>query len=254
MLSSVKKRLANENIRFMAEGRLPWKIGILIDATIQNRSSLHCENSKRFNHGKGCVIGHQWTNVVLFVDDIVIPLPPVPFHTRQYCRKNNLKNRTKHEKIVEYIERIELKEYVGPHNPAEVVVLADSGYGNKRIQGAVVGKSWNMIFALKKRRSVKTKKEYPETPKSKGWHQAERLFKNHRGVKWETVVFRKNSPRKKRIEFRARQIAGCLRHVCEVRLICSEFKKRPKGRRKYLACSDLKAEPRQILLAYLHII
>ena len=249
-LSKRQARQFGRNIRFMAEGKLPWKIGILIDATIQNRSSLHCENSKRFNHGKGYVIGHQWTNIVLFVNDIVIPLPPVPFHTRQYCRKNNLKYRTEHEKVVEYIEKIELKDYVGPHNPAEVVVLADSGYDNKRIQGAVVAKGWTMIFALKKRRSVKTKKEYLETPKSKGWHQVERLFKNHRHVKWVTVVFMKNSPRKKRMEIRARQITGWLRYVCEVQLICSEFKKRPKGRRKYLACNDLKAKPRQILLAY----
>lgn len=36
----------------------------------------------------------------------------------------------------------------------------------------------------------------------------------------------------------------------KVQLICSEFKKRPKGRRKYLACNDLKAKPRQILIAY----
>ena len=33
-------------------------------------------------------------------------------------------------------------------------------------------------------------------------------------------------------------------------MICSEFKKRPKGRRKYLACNDLKGTPLQILIAY----
>ncbi|MBT8341458.1 MAG: hypothetical protein KJP07_15730, partial [Desulfatitalea sp.] len=43
-------------------GKLPWKIAIMIDATIQNRSSLHAENVKRFNHGKGFVIGHQLKN------------------------------------------------------------------------------------------------------------------------------------------------------------------------------------------------
>ena len=47
-----------------------------------------------------------------------------------------------------------------------------------------------------------------------------------------------------------RKIIAYLRYVGQVQLISSEFKKRPKGRRKYLACNDLKAAPRQILIAY----
>ncbi len=39
-------------------------------------------------------------------------------------------------------------------------------------------------------------------------------------------------------------------YVGKVQLICSEFKKRPKGRKKYLVSNNLKAIPRQILLAY----
>ena len=53
------------------------------------------------------------------------------------------------------------------------------------------------------------------------------------------------------MEFRIRQITGYLRYVGKAQLICSEFKKRRRnGRRKYLACNDLKATPRQILLGY----
>ena len=52
------------------------------------------------------------------------------------------------------------------------------------------------------------------------------------------------------MEFRIRQIKGYLRYVGYVHLICSEFKKRPKGRKKYLACSDLKAKARQIAIGY----
>ena len=52
------------------------------------------------------------------------------------------------------------------------------------------------------------------------------------------------------MEFRIRQIIGYLRYVGKVQLICSEFKKRPYGRKKYLACNDLKATPRQILIGY----
>src|SRR2546429_4343939 len=44
---------------------LPWKIVILIDATLQHRASLHPDNTQTFNHGKGHAIGHQWTNVIL---------------------------------------------------------------------------------------------------------------------------------------------------------------------------------------------
>jgi len=58
---------------------LPWKIVIIIDSTLQHRASLHPENAKTFNHGKGYVIGHQWTNVVLVLGDILIPLKPIPF-------------------------------------------------------------------------------------------------------------------------------------------------------------------------------
>jgi hypothetical protein len=52
------------------------------------------------------------------------------------------------------------------------------------------------------------------------------------------------------MEFRIRQINGFLRHVGNVQLICSQFKKRPDGRKKYLACSDLNAKARQIIIGY----
>ena len=52
------------------------------------------------------------------------------------------------------------------------------------------------------------------------------------------------------MEFRIRQIKGYLRHVGYAQLVCSEFKKKPRGRKKYLACSDLKAKARQIVIGY----
>ena len=58
---------------------LPWKIVIIIDSTLQHRASLYPENAKTFNHGKGYVIGHQWTNIVLVLGDMLIPLRPIPF-------------------------------------------------------------------------------------------------------------------------------------------------------------------------------
>src|SRR5256885_4909486 len=55
----------------------------IFDSTLQHRASLHPENAKTFNHGKGYVIGHQWTNIVLVLGDMLIPLPPIPFYSKR---------------------------------------------------------------------------------------------------------------------------------------------------------------------------
>jgi hypothetical protein len=91
---------------------------------------------------------------------------------------------------------------------------------------------------------------YGITGKSKNWDKVEEIFKKHRRIKWATVFLPKNSPSKKRTEFRTRQITGYLRKVGKVQMICSEFKNKPKGRKKYLASNDLKATTRQILWGY----
>ena len=72
--------------RRLASGAL-WRVGIIIDATLHTRSSRHIENSQRLNHGDGWVIGHQWTNIVILINNEVIPLPPIPFYTKKYCKK-----------------------------------------------------------------------------------------------------------------------------------------------------------------------
>ncbi len=249
-LSKKESRQFGKHLELSGSGKLPWRISILIDATLQARSSLHVENSKRFNHGKGYVIGHQWTNIVLCFNDSLIPLEPIPFYSKNYCKKNNIKYKTEHDRLIEYIEKLDLNEYFDQYDPNEVVVLGDSGYDNKKIENIIAKKGWKYVIALKKTRSVKSEKEFAKTPKSKGWTQIEMFFKKHRWIKWTTVFMPKNSARKKRMEFRIRHITGYLRYVGKVRLICSVFKKRPKGRRKYLTSNDLKASPRHILLAY----
>ena len=249
-LSKRQARQFSQSLRYLADDKLPWKIAILIDATLQGRSSMHAENVKRFNHGKGFVIGHQWTNIVLFFNGILIPLAPIAFYSRKYCRQNRIEYMTEHESVIEYIENLDLYDYIGHHDPKEVVVMGDSGYDNRNIEKAIASKEWIYLIALKKKRSVKTEKEYAETTKSKDWSQVQKLFKRHRWIKWVSVFLPKNSPEKKRMEFRIRQTVGYLRYVGKAQLICSEFKKRPKGRKKYLASNDLKAEPWQILLAY----
>jgi len=250
-LSKNQARQFSMALTYLGGNKLPWKIAILIDSTIQHRSTRKTDNGKKFNHGNGFVIGHQWTNIVLIVNEMLIPLPPIPFHSKKYSRKNKLKYRSEHELVIEYIENVDLKEYFGAYyNPKEVVVIADSGYDNKKIECAVIDKKWTFIVALGKTRCIKSEKMYLATLKSKDWFQIAEFFRTHRMLKWQTIRIVTNSAKRKRMDFRIRQIIGYLRGVGKVKLICSEFKKRPDGRRKYLACNDLKATARQILIGY----
>ena len=249
-LSKKQAKRLSKALNWLSNQKLPWKIAVLIDATIQHRSSLRTDNDQRFNHGKGLVIGHQWTNIVLLINDTIIPLPPIPFYSKKYCRNNGLEYATEHQRVVEYITQLQLREYIGSHNPKEVVVLADSGYDDKKIETAIVGKKWQFIIALCHTRSVKSDKQYANSPKSRGWRQVSAFFKCHRRLKWKTVRLQTNRTKRKRMDFRIRDIIAHLRYVGKVRLVCSEFRKRPEGRRKYLACNDLKASPRQILIGY----
>jgi hypothetical protein len=249
-LSRKQSKILAKRIRFLANNKLPWKIAIIIDSTLQTRFNRHSDNVKRFNHGAGFVIGHQWTNIVLMINDQVIPLPPIPFHSKRYCRSNKIQYQTENTLVCKYLRGLNLEEYIGVHNSKHVVVLADSGYDSKDIEKTVASKKWHYIIALKKKRTVKTVKIFENTIKSKGWIQVAILFNKYRCLKWSTVRVPVNSTRKKRMEFRVRQITGYLRNVGKTQLVCSEFKKRPQGRRKYLACNDFTAVPRQILMGY----
>jgi len=181
---------------------------------------------------------------------MLIPLKPIAFYSKRYCRQNNPAYKTENESVVEYINNLNLNDYVGEHNPKEVIVLADSGYDDQKIENAIAAKKWQFIIALKKIRSVKSEKANSDTTKSKWWCHIAVLFKNHRRLKWQPIRIVTDGPRRKRMDFRIRQIVGYLRYVGKVQLICSEFKKRPKGRRKYLACNDLKAKARQVIIGY----
>ena len=229
---------------------LPWQIALLIDSTLQPRASVQPENRKKFNHGQGFVIGHQWTNIVLIINDMLIPLPPIPYYSKQYCLEQKLAYQTEHELVVNYLNNLNLEDYIGSYASCDVIVLADSGYDDKKIETAIVNKRWNFVIALGKTRSVKSKTRYLTTPKSRQWCHIATFFRNHRRLKWQTVRFMTNGAKRKRMEFRIRHTMGSLRYVGKVQLVCSEAKKRPDGRRKYLACNDVKATARHIVLGY----
>ena len=88
---STLERLSKHQAKHLAKARqklheLPWAIAIIVDSTLQHRASLHPENAKTFNHGQGFVVGHQWTNIVVLLNDMLIPLRPIPFYSQRYCR------------------------------------------------------------------------------------------------------------------------------------------------------------------------
>ncbi len=145
-LSKKQAKRFSPLINSLAKNQLPWKVAILIDSTIEQRSSLHADNVKRFNHGKGFQIGHQWTNVVLIINDKLIPLVPIPFYSKSYCRQHKLKYQTENALVVEYINDLNLQDYIGAHDPKDVVVLADSGYDDRKIEEAIIKK--NGILSL----------------------------------------------------------------------------------------------------------
>jgi hypothetical protein len=229
---------------------LPWYIAIVVESTLQHRASLHPENAKTFNHGQGFVVGHQWTNIVLLLNDLLIPLRPIPFYSQRYCRDRQLEYRTEHDLVVEYLQKLQLEEYIGSYDPREVVVLTDSGYDNKKIQKAIAAKHWHFIIALGKTRSVKSAMLSLTTPKSKQWCPIATFFRNHRWLKWQTIRITTKGTKRKRMEFRTRDTIGYRRYVGQVQLVCSEPRKRPDGRRKYLACNDMRVTARQIILGY----
>jgi DDE family transposase len=229
---------------------LPWKIVILIDSTLQHRASLHPENAKTFNHGQGYVIGHQWTNIVLVLGDMRIPWPPIPFYSKRYCQTHDLAYHSEHERVVAYRRTLDLEDYIGVYERREVLVLADSGYDDKKIEQAIAAKGWQCIIALSKTRSVKSEALALSTPTSRQWCPINTFFRHHRRLKWDTMRLATHGNKRKRMDVRIRPTAGYLRYVGKVELVCSEWRHRPAGRRKYLACNDLRATARQIVTGY----
>jgi hypothetical protein len=224
-----------------------WTIAIIVDATLHPRSSLHVQNSQRFNHGQGFVIGHQWTNIVLFINDQLIPLPPIAFLSRNECKRRKLNYLTEHERLAEYLQGLQLSQYVGTYSPEEVVVITDSGYDNKKLQRLILEVGWDFVAALKTSRGVQTNHE--TRAKRKEWRSVSALFKAVKKGAPLTSVRIETDGGKKRKTFRARKLTGRIKGVmADVAIVCSE-KTNGKGRR-YFACSNTRVTVGAILMAY----
>jgi hypothetical protein len=229
---------------------LPWKIGSRLDSTRQHRASLHPENAKMFKHGKGYVIGHQWTNIVLVLGDMLLPLPPMPCYSKRYCQTHDLTYHSEHERVVASLRTLAVEAYIGAYARREVLVLAASGYDNTKSEKAMADKGWHCIIALSKTRSVKSEARSLSTPNSRQWGHIDTFFRRHRRLKWNTIRLATRGNKRKRMDCRVRHTAGYLRSVGKVELVCSEQRHRPDGRRQSLAGNALRATARQIVTGY----
>lgn len=225
--------------------KAPWKIALIIDASIHQRSSIHVENSQRFNHGQGFRIGHQWTNFLLVINGREIPLPPIKFLTRKECEKRGVPYLTAIDSVLERLESLELSKYIGHYYPEDLVVLMDGGYDAKKIENCILQKGWDFIVSLKSTRSVKS-----SSSNEKSWRSVADLFwATRKQSPWKTVRFKRDG-KIKRKGFRARKLTGYLKGVKgrEIAYVCSE-KSKGNGRR-FLACSRAWACMSVILQVY----
>lgn len=203
----------SQTLHNLSQHHLPWTIALLMESTLHQRASLHPENAKQCNHGKGLVIGHQWTTVVLIINDLLIPLQPIPFSSKRYCQEHHIAYQTEHELVVTDINQLNLEEYIGSYEPRDVLVLADSGYDDKKIEHALINKHWHFIIAGGKTRSVKSETVYRTTPKSRAWCHLATFFRHHRRLQWTTIRVMTHGAQRKRMACRIRHTMGSLRSV-----------------------------------------
>ena len=152
--------------------------------------------------------------------------------------------------MVEYLRALVLEDSIGSYDRREVLVLADSGYDDKKIEKAIANKGWNFMIALGATRSVKSAARSVTTPTSRQWCHIATFFRRHRRRKWHTMRLVTHGNTRKRMDVRVRHTSGSVRYVGKVALVCSARRHRPDGRRKYLACNDLRATARQIVMGY----
>ena len=181
---------------------------------------------------------------------MLIPWRLIPFYSKRYCQTHGLAYQSEHERVVAYLRTLDLEDYLGSYDRREVLVLADSGYDNKKIEKAIADKGWHFIVALGKTRSVKSEACALTTAPSQQWCHIATFFLRHRRLKWNTIRLATRGNKHKRMDFRVRHTSGYVRYVGKVEFVCSEPRTRPDGRRKYLACNDLRATARQSVMGY----
>lgn len=242
---SVLNRAARRRLRKLMRVRkpiipgVPWTILIIIDSTLHERSSKHVENSQKFNHGKGWIIGHQWTNIGIVINGQYIPLPPIPFYTKEECSRRKKDYKTENDKLVSYLRRLPLRNILGNHDVSEVTVTMDSGYDCKKVQKAIDSRGWDFVAAIKKDRKISST--------GKEWFQISIYFGDGRRP-WKAIRVETNGGKRKRRQYATKQLDGHLNGINKkVKLVCS---RKSDGKIKYFACSNPKIDVKAILGVY----
>ena len=217
----------------------PWTIALIIDATLHKRATRHTENCQKFNHGKGYVLGHQWTNLGICINGQLVPLPPIAFYTEKECKKRNLQYRSEHDKIIDFIRTLSIPGLVGEDSASEIVVLMDSGYDNNDLQDMIVKRGMNYVAALKASRSIFISKAQISNIES--------FFKDGRRPS-KTIKLRVDSGKQWWRQYAIKQHEGHLKGVNRmVKIVCS---KRSEGKMKFLACSKSDIEGKIMVALY----
>lgn len=208
----------------------PWTIAIIIDATLQRRSRESMDNSQKFNHGKGWVVGHQWTNIIIFIDGVTLPLAPIPFYTKGYCKKHGIRYKSEHIRVRECLANLDLTAFLGQHKDSEVVVLMDSGYDDRDLYTQILMRGWDIVCSIRSSSHVGSK--------DLRFRRVDEIFKNA-VLPWHTV-YAFEGGWKKRKDFRARSLPVQLKGIeVESQVVSSEPRRdRLNSRRKYLYCSE----------------
>jgi hypothetical protein len=226
--------------RFPLVKNAPWTIAIIIDSTLHSRSSKYIENAQKFNHGKGWLTGHQWTNIGILIAGQYVPLPPIPFYTKSECKKRGIKYKTEHDKIISFLKTLSLTNILGVHEKSEIVFIMDAGYDCRKLQRAILKRGWDFVAAIKKDSTIlKTKKE---------WIQISTFFKDGRRP-WKAIRIKTNGGKKKWQKYTIKQLEGYLKGVKRVsKLVCS---KKSNRKEKFFACSNVNVDIRIIIATYL---
>ena len=148
------------------------------------------------------------------------------------------------------LRTLDLEDSLGAYDRREVLVLAESGDANTKIEQAIADHGWNCMIALSKTRSVTSAALALTTPQSQQWCHIDTFFRRHRRLTWHTMRLTTHGNTRKRMDVRGRHTSGSLRSVGQVELVCSARRHRPDGRRTSRACNDLRATARQMVMGY----
>ena len=234
---AARRRLAVLD-KLIAHGKQPL---LIVDATLIGRRGKKIQNCGRYNHGKGHVRGHKFTNFLLLLDDVAIPLGTLAHYTRDYCEEQGLDYKTEAQMVKDWIHWFPSSGLVTKDQIKHIHFVFDSGYDVKAIQCAVNRIGSHFTMSIKTNRIVDgiNVKEY---------------FRRHRHLPWQTIRIKSGSGGKgSRRTYRTRHQARVKLKGCGlVTLICSEMKRKGNGQivRKYLVSSDHSLSVREVIEIY----